>query len=579
MKKLIFKQVTVVSDSLKCGGRFELSPTLNLITGDNNSIGKSTLAKILLWAVGCDPHFDTTWTSFEALALVEFKIGETDYATARKGNQIWLKVGSKWQTFPKITGDYAKQFAKLVEFTALLPCREDPASLEVPPPAFFFLPYYLDQRESWSKAWTSFSGLLQYSNWQRTIIGCHTGYLTDRHFAIEQKIASKTDIKRDAAHIVDRIETTISVMSELVPSSKRLLAVTPAEVDFLISNITDSLSDLQSEQETIFAELSKLQIEKEHTSSQLNIVEKAISSLQDDYVFSVENIVGDVLSCPICGTEHDNSLVNRSSILADKDSAIELANTLASTLSTTTTSIEKTKLQLTATKSKILEIESLIGSQLSNDGGNTGDEATSFIEGLASLAVQKRVTQTRDQNTNIIKEVERENRALKKQQKELLTKEEREAMNDEFMLNLRKYISRLKADGVNLSQVKSPTDYKKLYGSGGAAESVRGLLAYYLAILQQIYKYKSVTAPFIVDTPNQHEQVNQSYADILELIKSDISQKSQVILCAMDRPDLSNFKDDVKVIKLTDSKLLNPAGYAEHRESLRFLDSTDAGLM
>jgi len=152
-------------------------------------------------------------------------------------------------------------------------------------------------------------------------------------------------------------------------------------------------------------------------------------------------------------------------------------------------------------------------------------------------------------------------------------------MNDEFMLNLRKYISRLKADGVNLSQVKSPTDYKKLYGSGGAAESVRGLLAYYLAILQQIYKYKSVTAPFIVDTPNQHEQVNQSYADILELIKSDISQKSQVILCAMDRPDLSNFKDDVKVIKLTDSKLLNPAGYAEHRESLRFLDSTDAGLM
>ncbi|WP_445940028.1 hypothetical protein, partial [Pseudomonas savastanoi] len=169
----------------------------------------------------------------------------------------------------------------------------------------------------------------------------HTGYLTDQHFSIEQKIASRTDIKRDAAHVVDRIETTISVMSEFVPSSKRLLAVTPAEVDFLISNITDSLSNLQSEQETIFAELSKLQIEKEHTSSQLKIVEKAISSLQDDYVFSVENIVGDVLNCPICGTEHDNSLVNRSSILADKDSATELANTLASTLSATTENIEK----------------------------------------------------------------------------------------------------------------------------------------------------------------------------------------------------------------------------------------------
>lgn len=575
MKKLIFKQVTAVSDSLKCGGQFELSPKLNLITGDDNSIGKSTLAKILLWAVGCDPHFDTTWAGLDPTVLVEFKIGDADYATARKGNQIWLKTGSNWRTFPKITGDYSKEFAKLVDFTALLPSREDSAALEVPPPAFFFLPFYLDQRESWSRAWTSFSGLLQYSNWQRTIIECHTGYLSDRHFSIEQQIASKTDIKRDAAQVVGRIDTTLSVMNEFVPSSKRLLAATPAEVDFLISNITNSLSELQIEQETIFAELSKLQIEKEHTTSQLKIVEKAITSLQNDYVFSVENIIGDVLNCPICGTEHDNSLVNRSSILADKDSAVELATNLTSNLSKITESIEKHKTKLNTTKSRILEIELLIGSQLPSVDDTTGDESTSFIEGLASLAVQRRVEQTRDKNTIIIKNVERESRAFKKQQKELLTKDEREVMNDEFMLKLRKYISKLKADGVNLSQVKSPTDYKKLYGSGGAAESVRGLLAYYLAILQQIYKYKSVAAPFIIDTPNQHEQVNQSYADILDLLKSDISQHSQVILCAMDRPDLTDFKQAANVIILTGEKLLTPAGYSQHRESLRFLDSID----
>ncbi len=576
MKKMIFKQVTIISDSLKCGGQFELSPKLNLITGDDNSIGKSTLAKILLWAVGCDPHFDTTWTALDILALVEFNIGEDSYATARKGNQIWLKTGSVWQTFPKITGDYSKEFAKLVDFKALLPSREDSASLEVPPPAFFFLPFYLDQRESWSRAWTSFSGLVQYSNWQRTIIECHTGYLTDRHFDIEQQIASKSDIKRDAAQVVGRIDTTLSVMSEFVPSSKRLLAATSAEIDFLISNITNSLSELQAEQETIFSDLAKLQIDKEHTSSQLNIVEKAIVSLENDYIFSVENIAGDVLNCPICGTEHDNSLVNRSSILADKDSATELAASLTASLSKITESIDKNKIKLNATKSKIFEIESLIASQLPSVEDTTTDESTSFIEGLASIAVQRRVEQTRDKNSMIIKNVERENRAYKKQQKEILSKDKKEAMNDEFMFKLRKYISKLKADGVNLSQVKSPTDYKKLYGSGGAAESVRGLLAYYLAILQQIYKYKTVAAPFIIDTPNQHEQVNQSYAEILTILKSDISQQSQIILCAMDRKDLSDFKEDAKVITLTEKKLLNASGYIAHRESLRFLDNIAA---
>ncbi|WP_339081070.1 hypothetical protein [Pseudomonas sp. TMP9] len=576
MKKMIFKQVTIISDSLKCGGQFELSPKLNLITGDDNSIGKSTLAKILLWAVGCDPHFDTTWVALDVLALVEFNIGEESYATARKGNQIWLKTGSSWQRFPKITGDYSNQFAKLVDFNALLPSRDDSASLEVPPPAFFFLPFYLDQRESWSKAWTSFSGLLQYKNWQRTIIECHTGYLTDRHFSIEKQIAAKNDIKQDAAQVVGRIDTTLSVMSEFVPSSKRLLAATSAEVDFLISNITDSLSELQAEQEMIFSELAKQQIDKEHTSSQLNIVEKAIKSLQNDYIFSVENVVGDVLNCPICGTEHDNSLVNRSSILADKDSAAELAASLATNLSKITESIDKNKTKLYATKSKIFEIESLVASQLPSSEDTEGDDPTSFIEGLASLAVQRRVGQKRDENNIIIKNVERENRAFKKQQKGLLSKDEKEAMNDEFMFNLQKYISKLKADGVNLSQVRSPKDYKKLYGSGGAAESVRGLLAYYLATLQQIYKYKTVAAPFIIDTPNQHEQVNQSYTEILALLKIDISQQSQIILCAMDREDLANFKEDAKVIKLTDKKLLSESGYAAHRESLRFLDNIAA---
>ncbi|WP_426810448.1 hypothetical protein ABOC32_06360 [Pseudomonas sp. WOUb67] len=572
MKKMTFKQVTIISDSLKCGGQFELSPKLNLITGDDNSIGKSTLAKILLWTVGCDPHFDTTWASLDALALVEFDIGEESYATARKGNQIWLRTGSSWQTFPKITGDYSKQFAKLVDFNALLPSRDDTASLEVPPPAFFFLPFYLDQRESWSKAWTSFSGLLQYKNWQRTIIECHTGYLTDRHFSIEKQIALKTDIKRDAALVVGRIDTTLSVMSEFVPPSKRLLAATPADVDILISNITTSLSELQAEQEMIFSELAKLQIDKEHTSSQLNIAKKAIASLEDDYKFSVENIAGDVLNCPICGTEHDNSLLNRSSILADKDSAAELAASLAASLSKITESIDRNKIKLNATKSKIFDIESLAESHFPSVDDIADDDPTSFIESLASLAVQRKVVQTRDKKNITIKNVERENRAFKKQQKELLSKDEKEAMNAEFMFKLRKYISRLKADGVNLSNVRSPIDYKKLYGSGGAAESVRGLLAYYLATLQQIYKYKNVAAPFIIDTPNQHEQVNQSYTEILELLKTEISQQSQVILCAMDREDLSNFKEDAKVITLTDKKLLSASGYVAHRESLRFLD-------
>ena len=105
MKKLIFSRVTVVSDSIGCGGQFELNPGLNLITGDDNSVGKSTLAKLFMWGLGCDPNFDVTWDGFDIRALVEFKIDEACYKSARQGNQMWLgRPDGTWQRFPKITG-------------------------------------------------------------------------------------------------------------------------------------------------------------------------------------------------------------------------------------------------------------------------------------------------------------------------------------------------------------------------------------------------------------------------------------------------------------------------------------------
>ena len=47
-------------------------------------------------------------------------------------------------------------------------------------------------------------------------------------------------------------------------------------------------------------------------------------------------------------------------------------------------------------------------------------------------------------------------------------------------------ILKLDAKGVNLSRVKHPTAYNKLFGSGGAAEGTRAVLAYQLAVFKLI---------------------------------------------------------------------------------------------
>ena len=42
MENLVFKRLVVASDTLKSGNQFEFKPRFNLITANDNSVGKST---------------------------------------------------------------------------------------------------------------------------------------------------------------------------------------------------------------------------------------------------------------------------------------------------------------------------------------------------------------------------------------------------------------------------------------------------------------------------------------------------------------------------------------------------------
>jgi hypothetical protein len=319
---LSFTRLTIVSDTQKSANQFNFHPRFNLITGNDNSIGKSTLAKLLFWTLGCEPDLDPTWMSLDVRSLVDFKIGNDPYQIGRYGNSMFIKrpngISNK---FEKISGAYSKAFAEIVEFKTLLPNRNTPTTLEPPPPAFYFLPFYIDQLRSWSQTWNGFNQLSQYANWQKTIIQYHTGYLLPDHFLLQAKIAEKEIEKKDVTQQVARIETTIEVVKEYLPTNTKVLALTNDEFDNFFNEVNIELKSLQTKQEEYLKKISDLNSEQIYLQSQLELVRIAFVELESDYKFSVEQIKGDSLICPICGTEHDNSLPNRASILSDKDEA------------------------------------------------------------------------------------------------------------------------------------------------------------------------------------------------------------------------------------------------------------------
>ena len=83
-----------------------------------------------------------------------------------------------------------------------------------------------------------------------------------------------------------------------------------------------------------------------------------MKELDADYVFSVENLEEDSIECPLCGTNHENSIVSRSSILADKQQAFNQLENIKKQLQSIENKMEKIELNSIKVNSKIDEINS-----------------------------------------------------------------------------------------------------------------------------------------------------------------------------------------------------------------------------
>lgn len=569
MKNLLLKQLTLVSDIDKSANQYEFSSRFNLITAEDNSVGKSTLVKLLMWTFGCEPTFDDTWRSLDCKTILDFEIDGVSYRVARHGSMMFLAVnGQPFQRFAKITGDYSEAFSDIVEFNVRLPNKKNPNILETPPPAYYFLPFYLDQRRSWSKLWDGFESLQQYGAWQSTIIKYHTGYLDDEFFDFEESIATNRQDKAVISDEVKKIDAAIEVVKEYAPPSSFLDASTSDELRELTFSVEVELTALKKKQEFLLQRHSERHVDRQYYESQLKLIVEAATELELDYVFSVERINGEQLQCPLCGVMHDSSLAKRADILLDKESAVIESQELEKQLERVEKDIQKINLELNSIGETLDKINSLHITKNTDE-----EEKPLLIHSLAARSIEKIVRKSMEEKIVAVGNIDKKNRILKKEQKALLGQERKEDLDAYFVNVICDFVEKLNATGVNMSNVRTALDYKKMLG-GGAAEATRGALAYNLAVLKQIYEVKNeVTAPFIVDTPNQQEQTFINYDRIMKMLMDETPKNAQIFLCAMQSTLLAPYQKDAKIIVLDEGKVLSKKKYSEIRSEFYFLSN------
>ncbi|EMO4245343.1 hypothetical protein RVV87_000874 [Citrobacter freundii] len=572
MRNLTFQRLVLISDSKRLANQFSFQKRLNLITGKDNSIGKSTLAKSLLWSLGCDPVFDEEWKSNDIKSILYFTINNKEYFSCRGTHSIILgAIGDEAQRYINITGDFSKDFSDLVNFKMKLPNRGD-GNLETPPPAYYFLPFYIDQIKSWSSPWNSFENLGQYSNWKAPLIKYFTGYLKPEHFDIEENIYEYSEIKKESAHKIEKFQSAVEVIVDNSVDSH--IALDNDDFIKIQNEIKNELYDLIDYQTRLYDAQATITSNIYDLESQYTLAITSAYELEEDYKFAVESIPTDNLECPLCGTLHDNSLPNRALLLSEKDSLLNEADSIASKIAKLNSSLNSLNDDVQFITN---EIDRINKKYITDDDVVEKDLIAQVIDTISTENVSKNI-QIKINNEDLnINKANSSIKELKKDQKKLLSTKEREELNSSFMSKLLANIEALGSTGINLSKVKTPTDYKQLLG-GGAAEAARGLLAYQLSILQQIHGAKScVVPPFVIDTPNQQEQAGYRYETVIKELMRSVPQDYQIILCAMENDALNEFKHDANVIELNSNRLLTASQYNSLRSEYKYLQSMITG--
>lgn len=561
MKGLQFQRLVLVSDSKKVANQFEFPKRFNLVTGSDNSVGKSTLVKNIFWSIGCDPDFDLDWKSNNVKSILYFKVNGNEYIVSRHSDGIYFgRTGQSLTKYSKITGDYAKDFAKEVGFKVKLANKQD--GLDCPPPAFYFLPFYIDQKKSWNMPWAGFNSLSQYNaNAIKVLIKYWCGYLSIQHFDFEEKVLQQKELESAANTQINRFTDAINVLVETAP--QRSIALNSTELEKIQVEIESELKEFSLLQSSLFEKQADLASEIYDLEQQHLLASSSARELNADYTFAVENIPSDTLECPLCGVEHDNSLLSRAGLLANKDELEKEAASIESLLNIKYLE----RLDLAADLSAVASEICRINQKYLNDEQPTTPSENDEVLNQALFAISQHKVQnsvdTQKQNYQLqSQQAIGEQAALKKAQRKLIVKSNINALNDLFLESLTQSVSALGATGVNLDGVKSPMEYKKLLG-GGAAEGTRGTLAYHLAVLKQIeHVGNSQVAPFVIDTPNQQEQAEHRYETVIKVIKSKIPDSYQVILCAMESEALAPYIADAHIIELNENRLLQREYYS-----------------
>jgi len=518
MKRLIFDELLLTSLKEKAARRVRFHPEMTIVKGGNDT-GKSSLLKSLYRCFGATSKVNGKWLAADVKGLLRFTVDGVRYSLLQDGDCYTLfdAQDSVIRQCRSVTNDLAPIMSDLLDFKLLLVSRQ--MDLITPPPAYLFLPYYVDQDSSWQKNWMAFENLQQLSNWRRDVVEYHVGIKPNEYYIDKGSLAQLQDRIKEPK---DRCAALDAILKDL---KHRLQKVDFSyDIDAYAEQVKELLVEcdgLSKKEEKLKDKLVGLYTRKTSLEAQIEIAKRAISEVGKDYKYASESIVTDAVECPICGASYDNSFAERFEFARDEDRCHELCSELVVELFDLKSDIAQIKTEYDNVQNELVRINAILNYKQGEI--KLRDVIESEGRKQVRVIIQNDIAQVKALIWGLESEIE----ALRQKLRTYDDSDRKKHIVEDYQRSMQSFLHDLNVENLSPKSYAQVDTTIKETGS----DLPRALLAYYFSILNIINRYgSSAFCPMVIDAPHQQDQDIPNSIQMLEFVKSNRPQNAQVIL-------------------------------------------------
>jgi len=564
MSKMIFKALYIFSSSEKKAKAVEFSDGKNMVTSndeDGNERGKSVIMKSLYHAMGADCDFSDMWKEENKTYIVKFAVDGTDYFMFRYQTMFKLFDSNQSLLFTCVNRqELSEKLYDVFRFAAKLPNKAT-KKLEITPPAFNYILYFIDQNHQDGSKFSSFKNLAQYSNFKEDLLLYHFGAFDETYYANKIRIEELNEAIAKGEKDKELTETMLERIYEGLQSVSYSKDITRLEND--VARTKDKYNEIAQKLSSIRQKLIDLRSEKDDLLRELELLSQ-FEQLNEKNIESLHKKI-----CPTCKLHLDDTLDLQIKHYNVTDDIYLLRSDRMISVNEADREISRQEQYYREWLAKLNEYEQSLNLK--------SQEVNDVLRHKGFVEIKDKMGDELYEIKQKLGEYDTELKDVKKKIKEYA--EKKDAINEKYKQIMLNDTLRFGLEEIEISSLEKITN---TFVADGSNRPIATAIWYMNLIrLKNIFAPNSIHFPIVIDSPNNTEADKTKRLKVYQYLCEKADENNQLILSGLGfDQELDDSLSFERIIVLDNAKyeLLNSQDYTDNLALFETLNRAMGGI-